>query len=77
MVLIPEVPLFLKKGSVFGVTLHAANTEHQKKFAFFVRILPLEDNTEHLTSYKKSILKPKRFGLQETLKQGLKMSNVF
>jgi hypothetical protein len=40
MVLIPEVPLFFKKGSVFGVTLHAANTEHQKKFAFFVRILP-------------------------------------
>ncbi len=35
--LIPEVEFFLKKRSVFGVTLHAANTEHKKKFVLFVR----------------------------------------
>jgi len=31
MVLIPEVPSFFKKGSVFGVTLHSANTEHPEE----------------------------------------------
>jgi hypothetical protein len=28
---------FKKKRSVFGVTLHAANTEHKKIFSLFVR----------------------------------------
>ena len=28
--------IFFKKRSVFGVTLHAANTEHKKKFVLFV-----------------------------------------
>ncbi len=28
---------FFKKRSVFGVTLHAANTEHKEKFGLFVR----------------------------------------
>jgi hypothetical protein len=29
--------IFFKKRSVFGVTLHAANTEHKQKFFLFVR----------------------------------------
>jgi hypothetical protein len=28
---------FFKKRSVFGITLHAANTEHKEKFCLFVR----------------------------------------
>ena len=35
--LISEALFFLKKRSVFGVTLHAANTEHKEKFGLFVR----------------------------------------
>jgi hypothetical protein len=35
MVLISEVLFFfLKKRSVFGVTLHASNTEHKKKISY-------------------------------------------
>ncbi len=29
--------IFFLKRSVFGVSLHAANTEHKKKFFLFVR----------------------------------------
>jgi hypothetical protein len=29
--------IFFKKRSVFGVTFHAANTEHKQKFFLFVR----------------------------------------
>ena len=29
--------IFFLKRSVFGVTLHAANTEHRQKFFIFVR----------------------------------------
>jgi hypothetical protein len=32
--------VFFKKRSVFGVTLHAANTEHRQKFFLFVRNQP-------------------------------------
>ncbi len=36
---------------VFGVTLHAANTEHKQKFFYLLGINALEDNTKYLTSF--------------------------
>jgi hypothetical protein len=36
---------------MFGVSLHAANTEHRKKFSYLFGIGELENNTEHLTSF--------------------------
>ena len=53
MVLISEVGFFFKR-SVFGVTLHAANTEHKEKICLICsEFSAQEDNTEHLTSFKK------------------------
>jgi len=64
MVLIPEVPLFFKKGSLFGVTgtLHTANTETRRNLPYLFGFCPLEDNTEYLNVFFFNIKKPNRFG---------------
>jgi hypothetical protein len=43
--------IFFKKRSMFGVSLHAANTEHKKIFFYLFGISALKNNTEHLTSF--------------------------
>ncbi len=69
MFLISEVQFFFKKRSVFGVSLHAANTEHKKKFSYLFGISALENNTEHLTSFLKIFRSPTALGSAQALWQ--------
>jgi hypothetical protein len=58
---------FLKK---VGVSLHAANTEHKKKFfSYLFGISALENNTEHLTSFLKIFRSPTDLGSAQALWQ--------
>ena len=56
-----------KKRSVFGVSLHAANTEHKKKIFYLFGISALENNTEHLTSFLKIFRSPTVLGSAQAL----------
>ncbi len=55
--------IFFEKSSVFGVTLHAANTDHEKKIFLLFGISPLEAYTEQLTCFFKNLQNPNMFGL--------------
>ncbi len=52
---------------MFGVTLHAANTEH-KRFSYLYGISPLEDNTEHLSSFKKKYWEAQQIWASKNIK---------
>ena len=68
MVLISEVGFFYKKRSVFGVTLHAANTEHKKKIFLFGRNYRTGEQHRTPNQFLKEILEAQQVWASKNIK---------